>query len=584
MKQFSNSLDFLNFYFSRFKKKLGVIFATVLFYTILQVISPILLGTAIGLIGENAIANDLTNTKFVYLVGIIFITFLLTCLTGFYYSFEFANVVSKISHSMRVQLLKQIQKLTISRLDSTKNGALLSRFTNDLDNIQSGLSDTVLSLLSNSILLLGFLAAMFIFNVKMALITVCLTPLLLVITFLLAYKGKYYTEKQQFEMAELNSMLDEAISTHKVTILNNQYENVLKKFNQNNKRFSVVSYKAQLYSGMIQPIATAIYMMNTCLIIFYGANIALLDTYNIGVSIALIVTYVQFCHDFYQPLIDIATSYAKIQTTQTSIHRIFQIYQEPCETENEKKEELAEIQEIEFRNVSFSYGEKEVLHNISFKLRKGEKLAIVGTTGSGKTTIINLLQRFYESFEGEILVNHKSICDYSIDELRGRMGLVLQDTLLFSETISENIKFSLPSASQEDIERVAKMVGVHEYINSLKSQYETQISAVNDPFSNGQKQLLSLARTLLASFELILLDEATSSVDTLTEEKLLDTIAVATAGKTVVVIAHRLKTVMNANHILVLKEGKIIETGAHSDLLEKKGYYYETYRHQFVFD
>ena len=346
----------------------------------------------------------------------------------------------------------------------------------------------------------------------------------------------------------------------------------------------MVSYKAQLYSGMIQPIVTAIYMMNTCLIIFYGANIALFDTYNIGVSIALIVTYVQFCHDFYQPLIDIATSYAKIQTTQTSIRRIFQIYQEPCETVNEKKEELAEIEEIEFRNVSFSYGEKEALHNISFKLKKGEKLAIVGTTGSGKTTIINLLQRFYESFEGEILVNHKSISDYSIDELRGRMGLVLQDTLLFSETISENIKFSLPNASQEDIERVAKMVGVHEYINSLKSQYETQISATNDPFSNGQKQLLSLARTLLAKFELVLLDEATSSVDTLTEEKLLDTIDEATAGKTVVVIAHRLKTVMNANHILVLKEGKIIETGAHSDLLEKKGYYYETYRHQFVFD
>ncbi|MEQ6037104.1 ABC transporter ATP-binding protein, partial [Staphylococcus saccharolyticus] len=547
--------DFLTL-FKDYKKNLYMILSFLLIYTILQVLTPILIGWAIGLIGENSIKNNLSANKFSITMIFISITLLMSFILNSYYNYLFSIIVSKITHSIRINLLSRIHKNTLVHLRSKGSGQLLSRFTNDLDNIQNGLNDSILPLVSNSFLVFFILISMFIINYSMALITAVLIPLMIIIVSFLVYKSNHYTNIQQSEISRLNGFLHETISSHKLTIINNNSKESYFNFIKLNNNLTISSFKAQLYSSIIQPIVLAFYIMNISLVIYYSVNI-FFNT-NLAIHITVVVTFINFCYDFYQPIVNISKSYYKIQNTLTSIKNISNELATPIEFSNTKNRDLSVIKSIEFKNVSFYLNNTKILNDISFKIKKGEKVSIIGPTGSGKTTILHLLNRLYDEFEGEILINNNPISDYNISTLRKKVAIVFQETVIFTGSIKENITFGNFYVPQQDIEQIAIKVGLHHFINSLPDKYNTIITPKSHPFSSSQLQLISLVRALLQNSDLILLDEAVSNLNNESENNLFYNIRDLTFNKTIITVTHKMKSVRNCDNIIVLKEGNLI--------------------------
>lgn len=563
--------DFLTL-FKDYKKNLYMILSFLLIYTILQVLTPILIGWAIGLIGENSIKNNLSANKFSITMIFISITLLMSFILNSYYNYLFSIIVSKITHSIRINLLSRIHKNTLVHLRSKGSGQLLSRFTNDLDNIQNGLNDSILPLVSNSFLVFFILISMFIINYSMALITAVLIPLMIIIVSFLVYKSNHYTNIQQSEISRLNGFLHETISSHKLTIINNNSKESYFNFIKLNNNLTISSFKAQLYSSIIQPIVLAFYIMNISLVIYYSVNI-FFNT-NLAIHITVVVTFINFCYDFYQPIVNISKSYYKIQNTLTSIKNISNELATPIEFSNTKNRDLSVIKSIEFKNVSFYLNNTKILNDISFKIKKGEKVSIIGPTGSGKTTILHLLNRLYDEFEGEILINNNPISDYNISTLRKKVAIVFQETVIFTGSIKENITFGNFYVPQQDIEQIAIKVGLHHFINSLPDKYNTIITPKSHPFSSSQLQLISLVRALLQNSDLILLDEAVSNLNNESENNLFYNIRDLTFNKTIITVTHKMKSVRNCDNIIILKEGNLIDQGNHQKLLNNNFYYH----------
>lgn len=580
-------------YFKHYKLSFVIVILMILLSTVLQVLFPIYVGQVVqNLVELGSAFADNQNTERILTVfgGImwnLFFTFLCLSLSSMIYMTLMSRVISHSTNEMRKGLFGKLAKLTVSFFDRHQDGDILSRFTSDLDNILQALNESMIQVMKNIFLYIALVVIMFAQNASLAWVTVASTPVSLLVLITIVRLARKYTDLQQKEVGKLNAYMDETISGQKAVIVQGMQEEVIKGFVAQNDRVRSATFKGRSCSGLLFPVMNGLSLINTAIVIFVGSAMLLNDS-SIGTAVAvgLITTYSQFSQQYYQPIIQIAASWGSLQLAFTGADRIQEMFEAPEEVRSENAPAFTELKEgVEIKNVDFSYPKgKPILKDVSISAPKGKMTAVVGPTGSGKTTIMNLLNRFYDVDSGSIEFDGRDIRDYELDSLRSHVGIVLQDSVLFSGTIRDNIRFGVPDASQEMVETAARATHIHEYIESLPDKYDTLVDDDQNIFSTGQKQLISIARTLLTDPQVLILDEATSNVDTVTESKIQQAMEAVVAGRTSFVIAHRLKTILNADQIIVLKDGEVIEQGDHHQLLKLGGFYSELYHNQFVFE
>lgn len=580
---------FFYHYLKRYKLSFFFIFITVIAATYLQVQAPVYVGQAFqelaNYVGGLMQGVD-DKSKFVSVIWKLLLFYVLASGANFIYSILFTQVVGKSTNRMRIGLFNKLEKLTIKFFDSHQDGEILSRFTSDLDNIQNSLNQALLQVLTNVVLMIGILIMMFRQNVTLAWATIASTPIAILIAVIVIQKARKYVDLQQDEVGKLNGYIDEKISGQRIIITNGLQEETIDGFLQHNQSVREATYKGQVYSGLLFPMMQGMSLVNTAIVIFFGGWLALNGDLERSVALGLVVTFVQYSQQYYQPLMQISSGYSMIQLAITGARRLNEMFDEPDEEKLANGEKITGIkQEVALNHVDFGYdSDRLILKDVTIHVKKGEMVALVGPTGSGKTTIMNLLNRFYDVTNGSVTFDGQDIRQLDLDALREHVGIVLQDSVLFSGTIRENIAFGKPDASEEAIIAAAKQANIHEFIMTLEQGYDTPITEENNLFSTGQKQLMSIARTILTNPSLLILDEATSNVDTVTEAKIQQAMDEAIKGRTSFVIAHRLKTILNADRIVVLREGQVIEEGSHQELLAENGFYAELYHNQFVFE
>lgn len=589
---------FFWFYFKRYKLSFALIFVAIVLATYLQVKAPVFLGeslTELGKIGQQYYAAKMAGqtgfkadtSAFMTVMWKLLLAYLFTALANFVYSLLFTRIVAQSTNRMRKGLFGKLERLTVAFFDSRKDGAILSRFTSDLDNIQNSLNQSLVQVMTNIALYIGLVWMMFRQDTRLALLTMASTPVALIFLIIIIRLARKYTDIQQKEVSALNAYMDEKISGQKAIIVQGVQEETVEGFLEHNERVRVATFKGRLFSGLLFPVMNGMSLLNTAIVIFVGSSIVLNDkSISMAVGLGLVVTFVQFSQQYYQPIMQIAASWGELQLAFTGASRIQEMFDEKEEVRPQNAPQFTELKEaVEINHVDFSYlPGKKVLSDVTIKAPKGKMVAVVGPTGSGKTTIMNLLNRFYDVDSGSITFDGIDIRDYDLDSLRKNVGIVLQESVLFSGTIADNIRFGDASISQEMVEVAARATHIHDFIMTLPEGYNTKVSDDENIFSTGQKQLISIARTLLTDPQVLILDEATSNVDTVTESKIQKAMEAIVAGRTSFVIAHRLKTILNADEIIVLKDGKVIEQGDHHELLRQKGFYSELYHNQFVFE
>ncbi|HEM5265093.1 TPA: ABC transporter ATP-binding protein [Streptococcus suis] len=592
------TLRFFWFYFKRYKLSFAVIFLAIVAATYLQVKTPVFLGNAItemGKIGQAYFASvqmgqsdfkpDLSDFNGVMLN--LFFAYAATVAASLIYTLLFTRIVAHSTNRMRKGLFGKLERLTVAFFDSHKDGDILSRFTSDLDNIQNAFNQSLTQVVTNIALYVGMVIMMFRQDTRLALVTIASTPVALIALVVIIRLSRKYTDKQQAAVSKLNAYMDEKISGQKAIIVQGVQEETIDGFLELNEEVRRTTFKGRLFGGILFPFMNGMSLVNTAIVIFAGSSIVLNDSsLETAAALGLVVTFVQYSQQYYQPIMQVAASWAELQLAFTGAHRIQEMFDEPEEVRPQNAPLFTELKEgVEIKDIDFGYlpGQK-VLDKVSISAPKGKMVAVVGPTGSGKTTIMNLINRFYDVNGGSVAFDGRDIREYDLDSLRDKVGIVLQESVLFSGTIADNIRFGDESISQEMVETAARATHIHDFIMSLPEGYETFVTDDENVFSTGQKQLISIARTLLTDPQVLILDEATSNVDTVTEAKIQKAMEAIIAGRTSFVIAHRLKTILNADEIIVLKDGKVIEQGNHSQLLKLNGFYAELYHNQFVFE
>ena len=577
-------------YFKNFKLSFAVIFITILLSTLMQVLVPVFLGQAVTqltLLAQSFQAGESATDLFFSTLSSILVAVLLMAASSVTYSLLFTRIISHSTNQMRKGLFGKLETLTVSFFDRHQDGEILSRFTSDLDNIQNAFNMSLVNVVTQSVLYIGIVVMMFVQNIQLAFVVIATTPLALIFLYFIIRLSRKYSDLQQKAVGKLNAYMDETISGQKTIIVQGLQDEVMDGFMERNMAVRQATFKGRIFSGLLFPVMNGLSLINTAIVIFVGSNIALSNpALSTATALGLVVTFVQYSQQYYQPMMQVASSWAEMQLAFTGAHRIQEMFEQPEEIRPEQAVRFTHLQDkVEIKNVDFSYvEEKTVLKGVSITAPKGKMTAVVGPTGSGKTTIMNLLNRFYDVSSGAILFDGVDIRDMDLDSLRQNVGIVLQESVLFSGTIRDNIAFGVEGISQEMVEAAARATHIHEFIMSLPEGYDTYVDDENNVFSVGQKQLISIARTLLTDPQVLILDEATSNVDTVTESKIQSAMEAIVAGRTSFVIAHRLKTILNADQIIVLKDGEVIERGNHNELLKLGGFYSELYHNQFVFE
>lgn len=580
-------------YFKLYKLSFVVVLLMMITATVFQVLFPVYVGQAVQHLVELGRAfaekgeTDQILSTFGSVMGSVLVSFVCLSVSSLIYMLLMTRVIAHSTNEMRKGLFGKLSKMTVAFFDRHQDGDILSRFTSDLDNILQALNESMIQVMSNALLYLGLVIIMFVQNARLAWITVASTPVAFLLLVVIVRLARKYTNLQQKEVGRLNAYMDETISGQKAVIVQGMQEEVIKGFIEQNDRVRLATFKGRTFSGLLFPIMNGMNLINTAIVIFVGSAVLLSDpNVETAVAVGLITTFTQFSQQYYQPIIQIAASWGSLQLAFTGADRIQEMFDAPEEVRPENAPAFTELTDsVEIKHVDFSYVEgKPILKDVSILAPKGKMTAVVGPTGSGKTTIMNLLNRFYDVDSGSIEFDGRDIRDYELDSLRSHVGIVLQDSVLFSGTIRDNIRFGVPDASQEMVETAARATHIHDYIESLPDKYDTLVDDDQNIFSTGQKQLISIARTLLTDPQVLILDEATSNVDTVTESKIQQAMEAVVAGRTSFVIAHRLKTILNADQIIVLKDGEVIEQGNHHQLLKLGGFYSELYHNQFVFE
>ncbi|GEO48196.1 ABC transporter ATP-binding protein [Companilactobacillus kimchii] len=506
--------------------------------------------------------------------------------TLFIASMILARITAYSTGTMRVGLFRKMQRMQVQYFDSHSDGDILARYTSDLDNIFNAMNQALIEIFLSVAQFIGILIVMFDQNVTMAWVTMGSTPVALIIAAVVMKKAGVAVNHQQDDIGKMNGYINEQVTAQKVIITNGLQKDSIAGFRKHNQKVRKSAMSGQIWSGVLNPLMQGMSLLNTAIVIFFGSWFALNGTLSTGAALALVVVFVNYAQQYYQPIMSLTSLYGMIQLAITGARRVDEVRSQPDEVQPAEGKSLAGIKdELQIDDVHFSYlPGKEILHGVSISVHKGEMVALVGPTGSGKTTVMNLLNRFYDVDSGGITIDGTDIREFSLKELRKNVGIVLQDPQLFSGTIADNIRFGDPDASMERVIDAAKQANIHEFIASLPKGYETEVSDEQSIFSAGQKQLMSIARTILTNPQLLILDEATSNVDTVTEANIQAAMDRVIQGRTSFVIAHRLKTILNADKIVVLKDGAIIEQGNHDKLLAEDGFYAGLYRNQMVTD
>lgn len=485
------------------------------------------------------------------------------------------NIVSR----MRKDLFLNIVNLPIRYLDANSHGDIMSRMTNDIENISTTVSQSMSSLFSGILTVIGTVVMMVALCPRLAALSCVTVILTIVATKLLSKAMRFFFKKRQVILGQLNGNVEEMVTGYRTVVAYNRQNAVVKDFDSVSDELTRVGIIAEILGGSMGPVMNVVNNVGFVIIAAFGGYFAINNIISIGVISAFIV----YARQFGRPIDELAQIYGQIQTAVAGAERVFEVMDEPLEDKSGEKnmDDLKGI--IRFKNVNFSYTkEKQVLYDFNLEVKAGQKVALVGSTGSGKTTVVNLLMRFYDVDSGEILIDDVNIKDIDCDSLRRNTAIVLQDTVLFADSIENNLRYSNSSATDEQMYMAAKMSNCDSMIRKMPQGYDTQLMSEGENISQGQRQLLSIARAFLAQPKILILDEATSSVDTRTEKHIQDAMVKLMEDRTSLIIAHRLSTIQDADLIVVMDEGRIAETGSHANLLAKKGKYYQLYMTQFA--
>ncbi len=574
-KDKKRTLKRLFLYFGGEKKIVGVLLAAVTVMVICSVYAPKLQSEAIDFITKHKFDNV---GKILVIMLIVYGIYTVCSLIQSVLS---AHLSQHIVKRMREDLFDKIVHLPIKYLDTHPHGDVMSRMTNDVENISNTVSQSLSSLVSGILTIAGTVIMMFYLCWQLALLSCITVVLTVIVTKTLSKNMRRFFLKRQELLGELNSATEENITGYKTVVAYNRQDRVIEEFNRISDDMTKTGIIAEIIGGSMGPVMNVVNNIGFVIIAAFGGFFAIEEI----VSVGMISAFIVYARQFGRPINEIAQLYAQIQTALAGAERVFDIMDE--QTESCLEENCSDIMPegkgvISFEHVDFSYvPEKQVLYDFTLNVRAGHKVALVGATGSGKTTVVNLLMRFYDTDSGRILIDGVDIRDISLEELRRNIAIVLQDTVLFSDTIKNNLKYADINASDEQIEQAAKIGCCDRMISHMEKGYETMLSESGQNLSQGQRQLLSISRAVLANPKILILDEATSSVDTRTEKNIQDAMVNLMKDRTSLIIAHRLSTIRDADFIVVLDQGKIVETGNHEELIRQQGRYYELYMTQF---
>ncbi|MCM3146263.1 ABC transporter ATP-binding protein [Brevibacillus sp. MER 51] len=575
-KNFLGTLKRLWQAFGKEKKLLPIVFGIVFVDALLMLSAPYLIGKSIDAMTGGEEALSFLSTIILALLG----SYILDGALTFLQSWLMAGISQRIVTNLRQTLFDKLQKLPIAYFDARTHGELMSRLTNDIDNVSNSISQSTTQLMSGGIVLLGSLVMMLVLSPILTLACLITVPLVFLLTRTIAKRTSVLFKNQQMELGKLNGHIEETISGIQVVQAFNYEQKAIEDFTTINDRLCKVGMKAQVWTGFLMPIMNVINNLGFAMVAIVGGVLAVKGLITVGV----IASFLSYSRQFVRPLNDLANIFNVLQSGVAGAERVFEVLDEQEEPlDSPDATVLAQPKgHVVFDQVSFGYRPDQlILKNISFEAQAGSTIALVGPTGAGKTTIVNLLTRFYDVTAGTIYLDGKDIREYTRDSLRRSFGFVLQDTYLFSGTIKENIMYGKPDATDTEVVAAAKMANADVFINRLPMRYDTMLTENGGNLSQGQRQLLAIARVILAKPSLLILDEATSSIDTRTELNIQDALLTIMEGRTSFVIAHRLNTIRDADTIMVVDQGEIVEKGSHDELIEQKGTYYQLFYNQF---
>lgn len=552
-----------------------------------SIIGPKILGKATtklfeGLVskvsGEVGAAIDFTYIG--NIIALLLVLYVISAVFSFIQGFIMSGVAQKVSYNLRKEIAEKINRMPLKYFDKMTHGEVLSRVTNDVDTVSNTLNQSLSQMLTSITTLIGVLIMMLSISVTMTIAAIIIIPISGILIALVVKKSQKYFKEQQNFLGHVNGHVEEVYSGHNIMKAFNGEDAAVEEFNKLNDTLYNSAWKSQFLSGMMMPIMTFIGNLGYVMVSILGGYLAVKKTIEVGD----ILSFVQYIRSFTQPIAQTAQIANVLQSTAAAAERVFEFLEEEEEIEDIKNPvSINEIEgEVTFKDVHFGYNEdKIIINDFSSKIKPGQRVAIVGPTGAGKTTIVKLLMRFYELNSGEILLDNHNINDFKRSDLRKVFGMVLQDTWLFNGSIMENIRYGNLNATDEEVIEAAKAAHVHHFVKTLPDGYNMELNEDASNVSQGQKQLLTIARAILADPKILILDEATSSVDTRTEvliQKAMDNLM---KNRTSFIIAHRLSTIKDADLILVMKDGDIVEQGTHNELLSKKGFYASLYNSQF---
>lgn len=586
-KDFKGTLKKLVAYLKQYHIAIIVVMVCTICSTAFNIVGPKILGKA-----TTEIFNGLTNKvqggtgidfeKIGFILLILVGLYVFSMIFGYVQGFIMTGISQKVSFQMRKELSIKLNKLPMNYYDTKTNGEILSRITNDVDTLGMSLNQTLTQLLSSVATIIGVIIMMLTISPLMTLIALLLLPIsVFLISFVIKHSQKYFKSQQEY-LGHVNGQVEEVFGGHNVVKLFNREKSSMEEFQKTNDILYDSAWKSQFFSGMMQPIMGFVGNIGYVAVAVVGGYLNIKKVIEVGD----IQSFIQYVRQFTQPITQVAQVSNMLQSTIAAAERVFEFLEE--EEENQFAEKPLEVSmrnleaNVEFKNVHFGYNpDKIIINNFSAMIKEGQKIAIVGPTGAGKTTMVKLLMRFYDVTSGEINVDGYNIKDFDRNELREAFGMVLQDTWLFKGSVMENIRYGRLDASDEEVIAAAKAAHAHHYIQTLPGGYDMELNEDATNVSQGQKQLLTIARAILANNKILILDEATSSVDTRTEIRIQKAMDNLMKGRTSFIIAHRLSTIKDADLILVMNEGDIVEQGNHDELIAKGGFYANLYNSQF---
>mgnify|MGYP000083334124 FL=1 len=584
-KDFKGSMGKLFRYMSRYKLRFVMVFIFAVAGTVFNIAGPKILGKATtelfnGLVAKVNGTGSINFSK----IGMILLwtlgLYLASACFSFIQGWIMTGISNDVTYNLRKDISKKINKLPLNYFESRTNGEILSRVTNDVDTLQMSLNQSLTQLITSVTTLIGVFIMMLSINVWMTLAALLILPVsMFIIQTVMKHSQKYFQDQQSY-LGKVNGQIEENFGGHNVVRVFNKENDVVEEFEKDNQKLYESAWKSQFFSGMMMPIMQFVGNLGYVMVALLGGVFVIKKSIEVGD----IQSFFQYIRNFTQPIQQIAQVTNLLQSSAAASERVFEFLEEPEESQNEKNPvDINTLTgDVQFEHVKFGYNpDKIIINDFSADVKDGQKIAIVGPTGAGKTTMVKLLMRFYDLNGGSIKVDGYDIKDFNRSSLREMFGMVLQDTWLFSGTIMENIRYGRLDATDEEVIAAAKAAHVHNFIMQQPGGYDMVLDEETSNISQGQKQLLTIARAILANNKILILDEATSSVDTRTEVRIQKAMDNLMKGRTSFVIAHRLSTIKDADLILVMKDGDIIEQGNHEELLSKKGFYADLYNSQF---